>query len=259
MRSSRGCAAVVLGCAAAACGLSPSALVSPPASVRNLYFAVRHGQSTANVENIISSCPQRGSREHELTPLGREQAREAGKALWAELERSATPLDRVALYSSNFTRARETKELAAFELQRRWQRTHGRFEAPPLRIGMLEALRERDFGTLDALNTGAYDVVWPRDKADPFIAEDGVEPVAQVCQRLSSMVEFLEERHDGDAIALVAHADVIQIFQCWFANHDVRDFSSYRFKNGEVRRCHLNDPDSLPEPVPMVSQAGVAA
>ncbi|KAJ1449131.1 histidine phosphatase superfamily [Pelagophyceae sp. CCMP2097] len=248
------CVAVLasMSCAAAL------SVVSPPASLRNTYFAVRHGQSTANVANIISSNPILGSNAHELTPLGKVQALEAGESLWQALEPFGFGLENVALYSSNFTRARETKELVACALERRWQACTGLFDAPPLRSGVLGALRERDFGKLDGKNTGAYDVVWPRDLQDAFDETDGVESVASVCARLSKMVEMLEKRHDGDAIALVAHADVIQIFQLWFGHADVRTFSSYRFKNGEVRLCDAKGL-SLPKPAPMQSQAGVAA
>ena len=92
-------------------------------------------------------------------------------------------------------------------------------------------MRERDFGDLDGMNTGAYDAVWPRDAQSAFDDTDGVESVASVCARLRTMVDLLEARHDGEAIALCAHADVIQIFQVWLANADVRTFSSFRFKH----------------------------
>jgi hypothetical protein len=47
----------------------------PP--LKNRYFAMRHGQSTANVEGVISSLPAVGTTTHGLTPLGVEQARSA--------------------------------------------------------------------------------------------------------------------------------------------------------------------------------------
>ena len=231
--------------------------MGPPETLKNVYFAVRHGQSTANVVNIISSDPVVGSRSHGLTDVGKDQALEAGGSLWTQLQDLEIDLDKVALYSSNFTRARETKELVAWELQRRRQ-AKNEFNGPPLMIGLLEELRERNFGIHDAQNTGAYDKIWPKDLLDPFHETDGVESVASVCRRLRSMVDLLEDRHDGYAIALAAHADVIQIFQCWMGGCDVRTFSSYRFKNGEVRRCD-DLGECLPPPVPMVSQKGTAA
>ena len=60
-------------------------VVEPPEEPRNTYWCVRHGQSTANVENIISSNPAIGSTKHELTALGKEQAHVAGADLWANL------------------------------------------------------------------------------------------------------------------------------------------------------------------------------
>ena len=43
--------------------------------------------------------------------------------------------------------------------------------------------------------------------------------------------------------------------QCFVANTDVRLFSQYRFKNGEVRPL-LQTPGSLPKPTPL--QRGVS-
>ena len=143
-------------------------------------------------------------------------------------------------------------------MQRRAQIAAGDWEAPPLlQIGLLSDLRERDFGSLDGLSAGNYDNVWPRDMASPFDGTDGVEPVADVCQRLANMVSLLEKRHSGKQVILTAHADVIQIFQTWFAGCDVRAFSSYRFANGEVRRCDRAG-ECLPVPAPMQSQAAAA-
>ena len=235
-------------------------IVPPPETVKNTYWCIRHGQSTANVANVISSDPVLGSASHELTELGRSQARSAGGALWASLEDfdGSVDLGKLALYSSNFTRARETSHLVAFEVQRLAQLAAGDFECPPLvRVGLLEGLRERGFGDLDGMPTGAYDDVFRRDLADPFDGTAGVEPVADVCARLRRLVDVLERRHAGDHVVLTAHADTIQIFQTWFARCDVRSFSSYRFANGECRRCD-DAGECLPEPAPMASQAGGA-
>ena len=87
-------------------------VVEPPEEPRNTYWCVRHGQSTANVENIISSNPAIGSTKHELTALGKEQAHVAGADLWANLSELEVPLEDVVVYSSNFTRARETAAAA---------------------------------------------------------------------------------------------------------------------------------------------------
>lgn len=45
------------------------------------YFALRHGESEANVDAIISSLPARGTTIHGLTSVGRRQARESASHL----------------------------------------------------------------------------------------------------------------------------------------------------------------------------------
>ena len=75
-----------------------------------------------------------------------------------------------------------------------------------------------------------------------------------------AMLLRMEEAHPegGVPIVLCAHADTLQILQSYVAGADVRRFSQYRFGNGEVRAL-LQDPASLPEPVPLVAANGVAA
>jgi len=84
--------------------------------LKNTYCAICQGQSTANVANIIFSCPLLASTSHPLTDLGKSQASTAGAALFSLLP-TPPALESLALYSSNFTRARETKEIVAEELQ----------------------------------------------------------------------------------------------------------------------------------------------
>ncbi|GMI41418.1 hypothetical protein TeGR_g10261 [Tetraparma gracilis] len=219
----------------------------------NTYYAIRHGQSTANVANLISSCPVHGATHHPLTPLGRTQAAAAGERLREEL---GADLGSLTLYSSAFLRAVETRDVAAAALRPAFSQARPGSELP---VGVLGALRERDFGALDGLPTGVYDAVWPRDREDAYARHaDGVEPVASVVGRLAEMLEALERRHAGEALGLVAHADVLQIFQCWLAGCDVRSFAEYRFGNGEVRECGL-DAGCLPFPEPMKSQKHAAA
>jgi broad specificity phosphatase PhoE len=57
------------------------------ASFPPVFFLLRHGQSEANVAEVISSNPSISTGEHGLTDLGRQQARDAGKALALELKK----------------------------------------------------------------------------------------------------------------------------------------------------------------------------
>ena len=56
-------------------------------TLKNNYYIVRHGKSHANLDKIISSDPQVGSRVHGLTAKGREQAEVAGQELAQSLAR----------------------------------------------------------------------------------------------------------------------------------------------------------------------------
>ena len=53
-------------------------------------FLLRHGQSQANVAQLISSRPEVATTTHGLTERGREQAREAGRSLRRQIFESQT-------------------------------------------------------------------------------------------------------------------------------------------------------------------------
>lgn len=76
--------------------------------LRNCYYGLRHGQSTANVEGIISSDPFVGSLKHGLTDLGRTQARGAALPLINLIGKEAFTKNEVVFLTSNYTRARDT-------------------------------------------------------------------------------------------------------------------------------------------------------
>mmetsp|Transcript_18409 Transcript_18409/g.17718 ORF Transcript_18409/g.17718 Transcript_18409/m.17718 type:complete len:343 (-) Transcript_18409:98-1126(-) len=81
-------------------------LIKRPEKLKNKYFGLRHGESMANIANIISSDPLRGSEMHGLTITGKIQARRAAALLIEEVKREN--LKNVVFLSSNFMRARET-------------------------------------------------------------------------------------------------------------------------------------------------------
>lgn len=86
--------------------LDKPVLIKRPEKLRNKYFGLRHGESMANIANIISSDPVRGSQMHGLTITGKIQARRAAGLLIEEVKREN--LKNLVILSSNFTRARET-------------------------------------------------------------------------------------------------------------------------------------------------------
>eukprot|EP00640_Fibrocapsa_japonica_P000210 CAMPEP_0113937096 /NCGR_PEP_ID=MMETSP1339-20121228/3797_1 /TAXON_ID=94617 /ORGANISM="Fibrocapsa japonica" /LENGTH=237 /DNA_ID=CAMNT_0000939743 /DNA_START=294 /DNA_END=1007 /DNA_ORIENTATION=+ /assembly_acc=CAM_ASM_000762 len=229
--------------------LSGECLLPKLPPLRNKYYAFRHGQSTANVRGIISSSPAKGTTSHGLTETGKRQAREAAPAI-VDMIGGSESLNDLIVYSSDFTRARETALEAVDEM---WRMTD--VSSPKPVVNIEKGLRERFFGELDGKDLITYNDVWPLDLEDAHHNTFGVESVNTVVFRVRETIMELEERHENKSIILTSHADTLQILQLYVANADVRSFSSYRFKNGEVRAL-IQKPSSLPTPVPLERMAG---
>ncbi|KAG7348470.1 histidine phosphatase superfamily branch 1 protein [Nitzschia inconspicua] len=235
-----------------------------PENLRNKYYLLRHGQSTANIAEIISSSRSLAySEKHGLTLLGYEQGRQsANQLLDVLIQEGASKGDTLVFVSSPFARARQTAEacLDGLKMEEKNQQRIAELELTIKEdIQMENGLMERYFGRLDFDRIYTYAYVWPMDAINTTHTAFGVESVAAVCTRLYGLVEQLESQYQGHHIVLVSHADVLQIAQLYGANaENVGTFSSYRFKNGEVRAMKRT-PDSLPEPSPLEApQRGTA-
>jgi len=231
----------------------------PP--LKNCYFGLRHGQSEANVEGIISSDPAVGTIKHGLTLDGRLQARRAATRLIDMVGRER--LDRLFFYSSDFTRAWQTAEEALSAVKNVIEYESSLFypdrvelaRVPDSLAGVARTplLRERWFGSLDGKALRNYQHVWPRDLVSAEHCHFDVESVSAVAQRIRTLILEIEAERTGCSIVLTSHADTLQIAQVFIAGEDPRSFSQYRFANGEVRALR-QDPASLPRPVPLTYQ-----
>ena len=237
--------------------------LSSALALRHRFFALRHGQSEANVAGRIASDPAVAVEQFGLTPAGLEQARRAGEALRRDfLEerarccRTSAPVPRgIAVVCSDLRRARETAEAVVDVL--------ARHNAEVEREGAGDAvdfcheldrpqidvrLRERAFGTWDGGSDAHYHDVWKDDALDPRHTRHGVESVWSVLDRATACVRdwdrTLEPRAEGDAdgplwIVLVAHGDVLQILQTGFAAMDPsRHRSLDHLPTATLRRLH---------------------
>ena len=231
----------------------------PP--LKNHYYLLRHGQSTANVEGIISSARSlAGSTKHGLTLLGIEQGRNSAPSLIDFIEQDLNDDDTIStkevyFYSSPFARAKETAEQCLAGM--RANEVAKRIEELGLKVNkeviLDDGLMERYFGRLDGTELLTYAYVWPVDMFDPTHTAFDVESVAAVSTRLRSTLLDIDSKHDegGNHIVLTSHADVLQITQVYASGLDnVGKFSQYRFGNGEVRKMGRTV-DTLPEPVPL--------
>lgn len=184
--------------------------------LKNNYFALRHGFSQANEAKLIISSPEEGTARWALTHQGREQAQSAFPC---------PPLDKETLIiTSDFTRARETAEIAAAALNS---------SAPEINI----KLRERFFGNYDKQTDSLYPEVWKEDKLNNDNCAERVESPSSVAIRTSALIEEIESRESGKNILLVSHGDALQILQTVFAGIPPKEHRSLPHLNtGEVRK-----------------------
>lgn len=167
--------------------------------LNNNYFILRHGESKANVLGIILSDPKSGTIEFGLSDKGKEEVKESAKK-W--LENGILDKDTV-IVSSDFTRARETAEIAREVLG-----------ADKIIINKI--LRERNFGKWERTSDKNYNEVWKDDKLNPNHKINNVESANDVQKRVTNMILDLEKQFNGKRILLVSHGDALQILQTGF-------------------------------------------
>ena len=174
---------------------------NPGLNNNNQFFLLRHGNSEANAQKIISSDPKISTVTHGLTPLGEDQANAAGE-LFSQLELSNV---NVVVHSSDFKRALETANIFASKQK-------------DVNVVVEKALRERNFGSLNGEADDQYQKVWDIDRGDSAHTEFGVESVESVATRTLFLVERLNDVYENKTIVLVAHGDVLQILQAGMLN-----------------------------------------
>jgi broad specificity phosphatase PhoE len=155
-------------------------LTSPPAPPR--WAFVRHGECVGNVRRLLVAPD-----ESPLTPLGHDQARAAA----AEL---SSPSVEVVL-SSPMLRARQTAE-------------HIVAACPGSRLVLVDDLRERSFGEMDAWPVAEVrSSPWGHVRAAWRAAAPGGETLEAVARR---SVAALAAWADTDSVVVVTHAGVIR-------------------------------------------------
>lgn len=198
----------------------------PEQSLHNRYHLMRHGESLANVADLIVSKPENGVRPiFGLSERGKEQARRS--AIISGLS------SRAIIYSSDFSRAHETAWIVADTLGAR----------TPI---LSHTLRERDFGKWELTSTANYRHVWETDKhlatshpVMPVRRIDGVESPAEVLARTSRLVALTEQEYRDENILFVSHGDTLQIMQTGFEEVPPHQHRSLpHMDTAEIRRIN---------------------
>jgi len=169
--------------------------------MNNKYFALRHGESKANIAKIVLSDLEDGKKEeYTLTQNGENQVSiSVKKTKDEELLGSDT-----IIYSSSFSRAKRTAEIAKDIL------------GAETDIIFDNRLRERWFGDWEKTDNSAYQKVWDDDEINPEHKIKNVESASEVQKRVMSLIEDLEKKYKDKNILLVSHGDALQIMQTGF-------------------------------------------
>jgi probable phosphoglycerate mutase len=193
-------------------GSNPNRLLDIQA-LNNDYCAVRHGQSMANVEGVISSDPDIAIHKHGLSPAGREQAIQAGKDVVTYYQANNNYIG-IVLLSSDFKRANETAECLAECIREA--------SLPLFRSAQVSEIRfrERWFGDWDGGSDSNYQRVWESDAVDSSHTLRGVESVDSVLRRTTSCILEWDAKFQNHLIVIVAHGDVLQMTQTAFLKMD---------------------------------------
>ena len=246
--------------------------------LKNSYFMIRHGESTANVAGIVSSDPDVATVTHGLTEVGRTQVAEAA----AEWHKQLPVHQPIIILSSDFLRAKETAEVVKETLLKHRLRV-GLASSDTFNSVVLEPrLRERSFGRHEGQANTTYDLVWQSDALSADHEEAGVESVNNVVRRATQLIVDTEKQlkrlgevspHRSVAsqttsasefstlpssaflasltssssslppcsVLLVAHGDVCQILASAFQKIDPRRHRSLQhWRNGEMRQLKWN-------------------
>jgi broad specificity phosphatase PhoE len=189
------------------------------------YFALRHGESLANVAGIIMADPSRACAAYGLSERGQQQAASAAADVRQVYSDPSNSYHCVVLLTSDLLRAQETATIV-------WEENADAQLLPVVQIHQQQViretrLRERGFGTWDGTSDDNYHKVWHDDAGDASHTKQGVEAVHQVMRRATECVlewdRALTELYGKRCmVVLVAHGDVLQILQTAFEKMDGR-------------------------------------
>ena len=211
-------------------GDNPNRLL-PIAGLNNDYFALRHGQSLANVAGKIASNPSIACTEYGLSSTGQDQAAKAGLDVINYYKQHVLDYPGgIAILTSDLLRAKETAEAVRDAII-----SHHKDNNTPLPdlysgdVVIERRLRERWFGDWDLTSDDNYNKVWVDDEKDPSHVNGNVESVNAVTDRVTQCIlEWdtklqLTGKEAGDnkrMVICVAHGDVLQILQTAFEKLD---------------------------------------
>ena len=162
---------------------------------RNTYYFVRHGQSEANVKEVLSCWPEKTPMH--LTLKGRTSI----EALAKKTKKMKVDI----IFSSDMTRTKETSAI----LKEAWG-------APVI---FDERLREINTGDFNGLPIDAYRQLFVNSMERFTKAAPKGETLTELRARTYSFISEMEKKYEGKSIAIVSHEDTLwlmaSVMQGW--------------------------------------------
>lgn len=231
-------------------GVSPNQLLHRSRhSLKNEYYILRHGQSEANVAKLIASSPTVATQKYGLSPVGKEQAAQAGQDVLDHVRsRDSQKQTPVLLLASDLKRAKETAEIVRDKLEQAGiplyeMTTTAELQSKKKGLIVETRLRERWFGEWDETSDTNYPNVWKDDAVDPNHTLKGVESVNQVMERTTQCIAEWDDKVEQPCIIIcVAHGDVLQILQTAFCKLDgSKHRTMEHLETAKLRKLQLKD------------------
>jgi len=170
-------------------------------------FLVRHGESTSNIEAVISSVVE--NDRHHLTKLGEDQAREAGEKLKGKID---------LIISSDFIRTKETAEIIS--------------EITGASLFFDSRLRETSNPQYDGKSLEEFKKVVDVNHLGLFSRVGERETIYSIGKRIEEVIVDTTQRFINKRILFVSHGDPLGSF-LWF-NEDGNPDNFKKIK--EVKR-----------------------
>ena len=185
---------------------------------------IRHGQSTYNLANLFT-----GNVDALLTPLGEEEARQAGKKIKNYLYKIA--------YTSTLIRARETLRIILEEMKQ-----------PSIPIIMNAALNERMYGDLQGQNKAPIAAKYGEVQLDIWrrsydVRPPGGESLEDTYNRTVHYYNAAIEPkiRNGDNILLVAHGNSLRALVMYLENISKEEIVKVNIPTGVPKIYNFNE------------------
>jgi len=189
--------------------------------LNNKYFALRHGQSEANIQNLIVSAPISGINHFGLTELGKKQVENS-------IKNCKFLNENTIIYVSDFKRTKQTAKIV--------QKMLGCGK-----VHFTKKLRERYFGDWEKCSSVNCKKVWKIDKKNPGHKKYNVESVGEVQKRTLFLICELEKKHKNKKILLISHGDTLQILETCFLKKRGSEHRNIKHLNvAEIKKLQLS-------------------